>query len=539
LSNFGVTYTWDDRGNLLSDSTFTYAYNAAGRMVACLGTNRLAESVTTTLVYTYNAAGLRVAQSVDGDVTTFAWDTALPLAQAMATSDGAIYLYGLDLIAQQQSNAWQYPLGDSLGSVRQWTDSGGAATYAAGYTPFGEKLWHAGNATSAWGYTGEWQDPNVGMVYLRARWYEPGLGRFTRKDPWRGNIRQPGTVNPYLYGLNNPLLCTDPTGNWCLAGFDVGPGSGCTERQRREWAAIWDTTAGFVSSPAFSEGFLLEFIDSILMGGVSIPSWVFEDWLNQTVSGRLSQLLLIMGTCGDSQAYETLRTPYSSLFNRPDPYFQLGRAIGRVAALGLALGEIGISVSGGTASLAIAGTGIGASLGAGGLVLAGEISLHAVGVIGVVIAKEIADPLITRVLMGDIPGGGNGGGEDGGGDSGGGGGGSGSSKIGNRSVADVAGNTPIKPGIQGSVTKGRVEQYAQAMLDGTFDWNKMSKFGRPDPIRFARRPNGELVLMEGHHRFLAAQLTDTPIPFNNPNAVVIENLPAAWPSSEWTDYIWR
>jgi len=61
----GVPHTWDDRGNLVSDGTFTYTYNSAGRVVR-------AESVTATLVYTYTASGLRVAQSVDGDVTTFA-----------------------------------------------------------------------------------------------------------------------------------------------------------------------------------------------------------------------------------------------------------------------------------------------------------------------------------------------------------------------------------------------------------------------------------------------------------------------------------
>ena len=65
----GMAYTWDARGNLVSDGTFTYAYSSAGRMVRAAG-------VTVTLVYTYNAAGLRVAQAVDGDVTTFAWDWA-------------------------------------------------------------------------------------------------------------------------------------------------------------------------------------------------------------------------------------------------------------------------------------------------------------------------------------------------------------------------------------------------------------------------------------------------------------------------------
>jgi len=42
----GVAYTWDDNGNLLSNGTFTFTYNAAGQMVG-------AESVTVTLVYTF------------------------------------------------------------------------------------------------------------------------------------------------------------------------------------------------------------------------------------------------------------------------------------------------------------------------------------------------------------------------------------------------------------------------------------------------------------------------------------------------------
>jgi uncharacterized protein RhaS with RHS repeats len=73
----GVSYTWDARGSLTSDGTFTYTYNAVGRMVG-------AESITVTLVYTYTADGLRVAQSVDGDVTTFAWDWASGIPEMLS-----------------------------------------------------------------------------------------------------------------------------------------------------------------------------------------------------------------------------------------------------------------------------------------------------------------------------------------------------------------------------------------------------------------------------------------------------------------------
>ena len=200
----GVAYTWDNNGNLLSDGVFTYTYDAANRLVR-------AQSVTTTLVYTYNADGLRVAQSVDGVETAFTWDLAAGLAEVLSTS-GAMYLHGLDLTAEQRSGAWWYPLGDALGSVRQWTDSGGSVTYAGGYTPFGVELWREGNTASAWGYTGEWWDADAALLYLQARWYAPGTGRFTQRDVWGGDYWRPLTLNPYLYVIANPVSATDPSG---------------------------------------------------------------------------------------------------------------------------------------------------------------------------------------------------------------------------------------------------------------------------------------------------------------------------------------
>jgi RHS repeat-associated protein len=201
----GVAYTWDDRGDLVHDGVFTYTYDAAGRMVG-------AEGVAQTLAYTYTADGLRVAQSVGGEVTTFVWDLASPLAQVLATSDGAAYVHGLDLVAERRSGAWAYPLGDALGSVRQWTDGDGYVTYAGGYTPFGTQLWTEGSTSSNWGYTGEWWDARVGMVYLRARWYDESTGRFTQVDPVAPDYQRPQSGNRYAYVWNHPLRFVDPTG---------------------------------------------------------------------------------------------------------------------------------------------------------------------------------------------------------------------------------------------------------------------------------------------------------------------------------------
>jgi hypothetical protein len=50
------------------------------------------------------------------------------------------------------------------------------------------------------------------LLYLRARYYDPGTGRFTQEDPGKGDYEHPLTINPYLYTLANPVNSTDPTG---------------------------------------------------------------------------------------------------------------------------------------------------------------------------------------------------------------------------------------------------------------------------------------------------------------------------------------
>jgi RHS repeat-associated protein len=401
-------YTWDARGNLTHDSTFTYTYNAAGRMVQ-------ATSLTSTIVYTYSADGLRVAQNVDGVETTFAWDAVLSIAQVLATTEAGTanptrYLHGVDLVAEYRESAWQYPLGDSLGSVRQVVDAARDVTYAAGYTPFGEVLWHAGEATTAWGFTGEWQDPNVGMIYLRARWYAPAVGRFTRQDPWRGSVQQPATGNPYAYGLNNPLTCTDPTGEWCLGGFDVGPGAGCTPEEREKWARIWTNVIDDAETASyFVLGFGVEVLDTLLLmgAGTLAKAYVEKLFAEYPVPELSLMLLLLDNDCNefDLELYKALRDPYAFV----DPGYLCGAAFARFILLFYG----GASIFGGTGGL-IAAT----VTGPPGWFFGGvSISVAAQGaaVIGIVIVKEIADPLMLTIAATGSPGGGGGGGSGGGG----------------------------------------------------------------------------------------------------------------------------
>jgi RHS repeat-associated protein len=61
-------------------------------------------------------------------------------------------------------------------------------------------------------FTGEALDPQTGLYYLRARYYDPSVGRFISKDPLLGVASAPATTNRYVYALNNPMQYTDRSG---------------------------------------------------------------------------------------------------------------------------------------------------------------------------------------------------------------------------------------------------------------------------------------------------------------------------------------
>ncbi|MDI7277567.1 MAG: RHS repeat-associated core domain-containing protein, partial [Anaerolineae bacterium] len=82
-----------------------------------------------------------------------------------------------------------------------------------GYAPYGEPLVPLGPPLAPWGYTGEWEDP-TGLVYLRARWYSPALGRFVSADRAPARTAEPETWHQFAYASSNPLRYIDPLGLW-------------------------------------------------------------------------------------------------------------------------------------------------------------------------------------------------------------------------------------------------------------------------------------------------------------------------------------
>ncbi|NBI31244.1 RHS repeat-associated core domain-containing protein, partial [Chengkuizengella marina] len=71
-------------------------------------------------------------------------------------------------------------------------------------------------------YTGEIYDEESGLIYLRARYYDPSMGRFITEDTYEGTISNPLSMNLYTYVHNNPLIYNDPSGHLLNAIIDSG-----------------------------------------------------------------------------------------------------------------------------------------------------------------------------------------------------------------------------------------------------------------------------------------------------------------------------
>jgi RHS repeat-associated protein len=201
----GVTYTWDDNSNLLSDGVNAYTYDHANRLTSVVGPSSSSS-------YAYNGLGDRLRQTVDGVTTDYTLDLNNWLTQVLADGTNT-YLYGAGRIVQYDASGAEYFLGDALGSVRQLADSTGEVGMSKIYEPFGEVLDDTGSVTSSYGFTGEWAD-STGLLHLRARYYSPYLNQFIQPDPILPDPYVPADWNRYIYARNNPANLMDPSGKF-------------------------------------------------------------------------------------------------------------------------------------------------------------------------------------------------------------------------------------------------------------------------------------------------------------------------------------
>ncbi|MEM3555034.1 MAG: RHS repeat-associated core domain-containing protein, partial [Candidatus Micrarchaeaceae archaeon] len=103
---------------------------------------------------------------------------------------------------------------DHLGSPVVATDGGGGVVAEVRYYPYGGMRVQIGEMPTTLNFTGQRLDAGVGLLYYRARYYDPMLGRFVQPDTIIPGPVDPQNLNRFTYVRNNPLRSTDPTGHW-------------------------------------------------------------------------------------------------------------------------------------------------------------------------------------------------------------------------------------------------------------------------------------------------------------------------------------
>jgi RHS repeat-associated protein len=231
-----ISYSWDTNGQLESKTVGTGAaahttrYSFDGRH-ALLGAT-LPDG--TNVAYRYQADGnlqSRTKTSPDGATNTvhFIINTNRRYPQVVAEYDDAghalaTYTYGAndELLLRTRAGEETYYHHDGNGSVVALTDTSGQVTQTYGYDAWGNEVEQSGgHDDNPYRYAGERYDADLGFIYLRARWYDPFVGRFVSPDELPGRATKPVTLNTYVYANADPVGSRDPSGMETLDGLET------------------------------------------------------------------------------------------------------------------------------------------------------------------------------------------------------------------------------------------------------------------------------------------------------------------------------
>jgi RHS repeat-associated protein len=222
LSETGVAYGWDQNGNLVSRTgDATYEWDFEDRLT------KVTKADGAVVEHVYDVDGNRIETTVtlpgggfgSRVVTKFLVDTMGGLSQVVLETDeagsvGAYYVRaGADLLSVRRGSQYATYLKDGLGSVRGLADANGAVAETRTYSAYGETLASTESDGQPFGFAGQAFEKVSGLSYNRARWMDVKTGTFLSMDPWAGNPQSPATLARYLYGSGNPVDNVDPSGH--------------------------------------------------------------------------------------------------------------------------------------------------------------------------------------------------------------------------------------------------------------------------------------------------------------------------------------
>ena len=207
LTRGGVTapFQYDNAGNLLQDDKARYSYDAFNRTV------KVETFDGNVQVNRYDAEGLRHEMEENGRLVRFIFHKGEAVAEQEENSNVIRLIRGSELIARsgdsESARTYYHYASDEMGSTTHIVDEQGNVQNRYAYDAWGKIEVKEEAVPNRFTYYGQQIDPITQQYYLRARFYNPVIGRFTQEDTYRGD-----GLNLYAYCHSNPIYYTDPSG---------------------------------------------------------------------------------------------------------------------------------------------------------------------------------------------------------------------------------------------------------------------------------------------------------------------------------------